>query len=287
MLLKLPDGRSLFYEIFGDPQGIPCFYFHGFPGSHLQAQIADTQGKINGVQVIAADRPGFGFSDYDPCRTIQSTVADIAELANHLRHDTFHMIGVSGGAPYALASSFYLPGRILSLGLVCPLGPLWKKEFKYTFPRLGRLGIYGIQNTPFLVKKIYRQIILQFDKDPEKYLSFMAKKLSKRDQEATQNPAVKKILRNSFCHSYRQNPEYALMDAKIYTQDWGFQLSDVHVPTFLWHGTADKVVPYQNSVLLHNAIQGSEFFTFPDEGHYSVAIEKLPEIMTKLKAIHR
>jgi pimeloyl-ACP methyl ester carboxylesterase len=287
MLLKLHDGRNLFYEIYGDPLGIPCFYFHGFPGSHLQAQIADAQGKKNGVKVIATDRPGLGFSDYDPRRTIKSTVEDIAELADHLRHDKFHVIGVSGGAPYALASSIYLHGRIKSLVLICPLGPLWKKEFKQAFPVFARLGIFGVQKVPFFMKKLYRQIILQFDKNPEKYLAMMAKKLSLRDQEATQNPTVKTILRNSFCHSYRQHPQYALIDVQIYARDWGFEISDITIPTFLWHGTADKVVPYKHSVLLHNAISNSEFFTFQDEGHYSVAIEKLPEIMSKLKAIQQ
>ena len=35
--ITLPDGRQLGYAEYGNPEGKPIFYFHGFPGSRLEA----------------------------------------------------------------------------------------------------------------------------------------------------------------------------------------------------------------------------------------------------------
>jgi pimeloyl-ACP methyl ester carboxylesterase len=68
--LRLRDGRLLGYARYGDPNGTPVFYFHGFPGSRLEARLADAVASRNGVRVIALDRPGSGLSDFKPARTI-------------------------------------------------------------------------------------------------------------------------------------------------------------------------------------------------------------------------
>ena len=39
--LRLPDGRSVSYRIYGARQGKPVLCFHGTPGSHLKFAIAN------------------------------------------------------------------------------------------------------------------------------------------------------------------------------------------------------------------------------------------------------
>ncbi|MFN8943568.1 MAG: alpha/beta fold hydrolase [Pseudobdellovibrionaceae bacterium] len=285
MIFKLASGRNIFYEVFGDPEGIPCFFFHGFPGSHAQAKIAEKQALEHKIKIIAADRPGLGNSDFDSGRTLLSTVQDIEELANHLRHEKFYIIGVSGGAPYALASTYYFKDRVYGLGLVCPLGPLNEKDFRNTFSTVVKSLFFLVHKYPRLMKMVYRKIIAKFDKNPDKFLLKMSQRLSPRDRAIMQNPAILAILRNSFRHSYKQDPGNVLNDMQIYNSDWGFSLSEISNPTTIWHGTSDTIVPYQHSVLINKAIPHSQFFTFKDEGHYSVAIEQLPLIMKELKAI--
>ena len=36
---KLKDGRYLAYAEYGDVKGIPVFYAHGGPGSHIEGQV--------------------------------------------------------------------------------------------------------------------------------------------------------------------------------------------------------------------------------------------------------
>ncbi|MDQ4079090.1 MAG: alpha/beta hydrolase, partial [Chloroflexota bacterium] len=68
--IQLKDGRLLGYAEYGDPAGQPIFFFHGWPGSRLEARPLTEPAAVHGARVIAADRPGFGLSDFKPGRTI-------------------------------------------------------------------------------------------------------------------------------------------------------------------------------------------------------------------------
>jgi len=39
--IKLADGRALGYAEFGNPSGVPVFFFHGFPASRLEGIVRD------------------------------------------------------------------------------------------------------------------------------------------------------------------------------------------------------------------------------------------------------
>ncbi len=62
--LPLGDGRRLGYAYYGRPDGEPVFYFHGHPGSRLEARFAAQAAAGTGLRVIALDRPGYGLSDF-------------------------------------------------------------------------------------------------------------------------------------------------------------------------------------------------------------------------------
>jgi pimeloyl-ACP methyl ester carboxylesterase len=63
--LYLRDGRRLGYAEYGDPQGLPVFFFHGTPGSRFECGHADIADDFRraGARLIAPDRPGIGLSD--------------------------------------------------------------------------------------------------------------------------------------------------------------------------------------------------------------------------------
>ena len=99
----LSDGRSLSFAEYGDRQGKPVFYFHGFPGSSLEAKLAEKISLDTRVRFIGVDRPGYGFSSFKPARTISDLADDVVELADGLDIGRFSILGVSGGGPYAAA----------------------------------------------------------------------------------------------------------------------------------------------------------------------------------------
>ena len=59
----LKDGRKLGYVEYGDPNGKPLFFFHGWPGSRFSGGETDKAAKKLGIRVISTDRPGIGLSD--------------------------------------------------------------------------------------------------------------------------------------------------------------------------------------------------------------------------------
>src|SRR5688572_28104051 len=120
--LTLSDGRKVGIAEFGAPAGRPVVYCHGFPASRLEARLAHEAAKEVGARLIALDRPGYGLSDFQPGRRIGDWPRDVVEAADALGVQRFAMLGVSGGAPYALACAALLPERITALGVVCGLG---------------------------------------------------------------------------------------------------------------------------------------------------------------------
>ncbi len=80
--LRLGDGRKLGYAQYGSPDGTPIFYFHGHPGSRLEARFARQAAAEAGHRVIALDRPGYGLSDFRPGRAITDWPDDVVEAAD-------------------------------------------------------------------------------------------------------------------------------------------------------------------------------------------------------------
>ena len=119
--IQLRNGRRLAYALYGKPDGTPVFHFHGHPGSRLEGKLADRAARRLGVRLIVADRPGMGFSDYQPQRRLLDWPDTLVELADVLGIERFAVQGTSGGGPYALACAFRIPERLTACGVIAGL----------------------------------------------------------------------------------------------------------------------------------------------------------------------
>lgn len=122
--LTLPNGRTLSYAQYGLLTGPAVFYVHGLPGSRLEGALFDAPAITPLARIIAVDRPGYGLSSPQPNRTILDHTKDIDYLAKHLNLDSYAVLGISGGGPYALACAAALPAdKLKAVCLICGLGP--------------------------------------------------------------------------------------------------------------------------------------------------------------------
>ena len=119
LTVRLPDGRLIAVEEYGDPAGPPVFYFHGWPASRLEAGLIPDLP----VRLLALDRPGYGRSAPQRGRTLADWPADVTAVADRLGLARFHVVGLSGGGPYAAACALALPDRVLGVAMVCPVPP--------------------------------------------------------------------------------------------------------------------------------------------------------------------
>src|SRR4029079_7237537 len=93
--IRLSDGRRLGYAEYGDPNGRPVLFFHGFGTSRVICPPDVELARSLGARLIAVDRPGIGLSEALPGRRLLDWPRDVAELANQLKLDRFAIIGWS------------------------------------------------------------------------------------------------------------------------------------------------------------------------------------------------
>nr|KJB62161.1 hypothetical protein B456_009G403700 [Gossypium raimondii] len=135
--IKLKDGRYLAYKEHGVPRDAAKYkivYVHGFDSCRHDAVVANTLlpeiVEALGVYIVSFDRPGYGESDPNPKRTVQSLPLDIEELADQLGLGSkFYVIGFSMGGQVIWSCLKYIPHRLAGAALLAPVVNYWWPGF--------------------------------------------------------------------------------------------------------------------------------------------------------------
>jgi pimeloyl-ACP methyl ester carboxylesterase len=75
-----------------------------------------------------------------------------------------------------------------------------------------------------------------------------------------------------------------LDDDLAFTQPWGFDLDAISVPTQLWHGTEDLMVPFAHGLWLADHVAGVDAHLLNGEGHLSVGVGAVDQMFADLAA---
>ncbi|MBK1832918.1 alpha/beta fold hydrolase [Roseibacillus ishigakijimensis] len=269
--LTLSSGRRLCYAEYGDPQGRPLMYFHGWPSSRLQAAALHELCVEKGVRLIAPDRPGVGKSELQPGRTLRDWPPLVIELADSLGWDKFSVMGVSGGGPYAVVAAAGLPGRVEQTAVVCGAPPLAKFPDRSAMMWPYRALLRIRPHAPFLIPGILRAShwISQFP--PEKApMSWVMRWTAQADREALQGAESFETVTRSFREGISAGTAGVQIDGDVYTDDWGLDFSQITVPIEFWHGEEDRNIPFAMVKEYASWIPGARTRYFPGEGHYSI-----------------
>jgi pimeloyl-ACP methyl ester carboxylesterase len=276
--LTLRDGRALGYAEYGDPEGTPGFYFHGHPGSRLEARLAHDAARNGGVRVIALDRPGYGRSDFQAGRGILDWPKDVAEVADALGIDTFAVLGASGGGPYALACGRALPERVTRVGVVSGVGPYGAPGVTAGMRWQNRVGFQLGARFPFLAGLIMRSMARQVRRDPNRVVDAVARAMSGADAETVRRPEVRRVLAEDIAEAFRHGHAGAALDVVLLGRPWGFELRDISTPVNLWQGESDVLVPPAMGRHMAAQLPDCRACYFPGEGHLLV-IDHMAEII--------
>lgn len=285
-VLRLRDGRLLGYAEYGDPQGRPLFYFHGYPNSRLGAQIAHEAAARGGVRIVALDRPGFGLSDFQPGRRIVDWPNDVVEAADALGVERFAVIGISGGGPYAAACAAKVPPRLTAVAIVSGLGPL---DVPASVAGMGRLQqrllpiARRIPGLHWLVRPglaVFGRLVRRF---PEQMLSLMSRTVPPADKAVLARRDVRAVMRADLAEAFRQGSRGAAWELSLFLRPWGFRLEEISIAVDLWQGGVDVNVPASMGRYQAQTIPTCRARFYPDEGHLLV-IDRLEEIQEALFA---
>lgn len=269
-VLRLPDGRDLGWAEYGVADGPVVFAMHGNPGSRKMFRIARPAALKLGLRIIAADRPGFGLSTPQPLRTLNDWVDDFSNLVRHIGADRFSIIGISGGGPYATASSAHFGDQVAALGLVSPMGPVADLA--------GAIDMSGVQRRLFLQFPTRRRLMhwststvnAFFQIAPGAYYDLFLRLLPEVDREILKVGHVKTQMIADVKESQRQGGDGSRTDLVIYSQPWGVDYSRIAAKSILWQGLDDTVVPVDAALQLGRMIPGCRVIELAGEGHFWV-----------------
>jgi len=148
--VELP-GVKLWFTDTG--QGVPLVLLHANTGTSAAWENQIENFSRAGYRVIAFDRRGWGKSLANSATGPQpgSIAGDLDALADHLKLDKFHLLGVAGGGFAALDYAAWRPERLRSLVVAASTGQLADQEIA---DFIARLEIPGLRKLP----AVYREV---------------------------------------------------------------------------------------------------------------------------------
>jgi len=282
-VIRLRDGRLLGYGEFGDPAGKPLFFFHGFPGSRLEAQLGRDAAARKGVRIVAPDRPGMGLSDFKPGRRIADWPDDVVELADALGIERFAVAGVSGGGPYAAVCALRIPDRLTGVGIISGVGPFDVPGAAAQMNRMNQL-LFGLaRRAPSLAAVPIWLEGLVVRRFPERAMQLMERALPECDRAILARPEVHSLMIADVTEAFRSGSRGAVWELGLYSRAWGFRLEDITVPVHLWQGDADTNVPVAMGRYQASVIPTCHATFYPGEGHFLV-VDRIEEMLDALFA---
>lgn len=284
--ITLPDGRILAYAEYGDPEGYPLIWCHGNPGSRREADLLEpTLLQRAHIRAIVPDRPGIGLSTWRSQRKLIEWPTDLAALTAALKIERFALLGLSGGAPYALACARAMPHRVTRAAIVSGIGPLavlddtaWnnsvRRERGLSYFVTARRSYWLVRAMTWLMQRGLRQ--------PDKLMAQVFEGLPPVDQEVLNEPRTRQSFLNLLHEALRQGGRGLAWDATLIARPWGFLLSEIKLPIDLWHGDADRNAPLAMGGYMAEQLPNSYLHILRGEGHFSVVLRHFPAILQKL-----
>ena len=262
--MKLQDGRRLAFAQHGDPGGRPVFFFHGSAGSRLEhpANLCAL-----GARIICTDRPGHGLSDFQPNRELLDWPEDVAQLADELRIERFHVLGWSAGGPHALACAHELPERVLAGAVAASPGPMNSPGAMKDLAPLARAFVLVARKVPVLGEQLRRRARSLVWGDPEKFGKQLWASIPDQSDRMLQSGNFDMMLAD-VREGYRQGWRGIARDDRVIMGEWGFDVADIGVRIDVWHGRRDSKMIVHASEYLHSRIPNNRSFALPEEGHF-------------------
>jgi pimeloyl-ACP methyl ester carboxylesterase len=277
--VALRDGRTLHVYDHGEPDAHVVVQHHGTPGSGLAYPPDVAKASERGLRAITYDRAGYGGSTPNPGRSVADVVPDIEDVLDALGVERYVSVGGSGGCPHSFACGALSDRCLASAAIAAPTpypaeGVDWLagmgadnvEEFTAALegsaalePILQREAEELLEATPDQIKEVWSSVLPPVD---------AAVLTGERAEHA----------KHGFDRALAQGFAGWRDDDLAFTKPWGFELAEIRVPTLLWQGAEDLMVPVAHARWLAERIPGVEAHISEEDGHLSIAVGRLGEI---------
>src|SRR3989454_2250762 len=283
--VQLESGAVVAFEEYGDPNGVPVIFCHGWPSSRTMARLADEPARDLGIRIISPDRPGISGSSLQPDRKLTDWPRVAERIADHLGFREFRMLAISGGAPYAYATAAAMPQRVRAIAIVGGAPPMAEPfDAKGLLPLYRRMLALHRTEPRLLRILFYLARPLLSLRPPVRLRPLLLKMLMLRpcDAESLQDAAAFEAIFESQRRAWRGSAEGVMADAQIYAQPWGFRIEEVRVPVRLWHGNEDRAFSVRLAGEIARQLPNCKARFVDCAGPYSLPIRHMCEILQDL-----
>ena len=287
-LVELKNGGQVALCEYGSANGPPVFFFHGWPSSRTMAQLTENAARELNVRIISPDRPGIRDSSFQPNRRLIDWPEVVEQLADQLRLDRFHVLAFSGGAPYAYAAAWKLRDRVRGAAIASGAPPIVDLSDHSGLLPLYRKMIWLYRNSPQTLRAFfYVTGALASIRPPARLRPLMLKVLRLRecDSQSLEDTVAFEACFESQRRAWLSSVKGLIQDAEIFGKPWEFRLEDIDVPVRLWHGTEDRAFSVEVAKYVASRIPTCELRFVEGEGHYSLPIRHMREILSDLIAV--
>jgi pimeloyl-ACP methyl ester carboxylesterase len=267
-LLGRPDGGVVAVELVGRTDATPVLRCHGLADSRLSARRLAPVAEELGLRVIAPDRPGTGRTDARRLDRVVDWVEDASEILDALGISTVDVLGVSGGGAFAAACAARIPTRCRRLILVSPLGPPeWRTQ---GMARGERRSLWIATRAPGFGGWFLARLAALGRRAPGPYFRLVTVEMPEADRRALRDQELREAFLAGYLEAFRQGSGGVAQDLRLLTRPWGFELSEISVPTVIHHGTADTTVPVAHAQRFAASIRQAHLQIHPGHGHFSI-----------------
>jgi proline iminopeptidase len=282
-MLATTDGNEIYWEISGNPNGIPAVTLHGGPGSGLTSGYRrrfDPERYL----IVGLDQRGCGRSRplvTDPgvdlsTNTTDALIDDLERLRLHLGIQRWLVSGLSWGSTLAIAYAEAHPQRTLALALLAVTNTS-TDEVEWITEGIGRVfprewdefaGASGRRHGQRVIDAYHERIT---DPDPGIRRAAALAWCRWEDVHPSLDPAYRPMSRY-------EDPVFREVFATLVIHYWkhsGFGGDELlaridriaDIPAVLVHGRLDVSGPLVTAWRLHRAWRASELVVVENEGH--------------------
>ena len=283
--IRLADARTLGYAVFGHgPRTV--LWLHGTPGGRRQVPPGARAFALReGVQVIGIERPGIGASTPHLYANIRAFADDVEQLLDALAIDHCAVVGLSGGGPYALACAHTL-ARVQAGAVLGGVAPARGAEAidgavstlaKFA-PLVERVHVPLGAALSLAIRSAHPLASPAFD-------LFMAAS-READREVFASPGMKQMFLDDMLRGSKTGLRSLVFDYLLFSRPWGFSLTEVETPIYLWHGDVDPFVPLEHGQHVTKLLPNATLTVQPGASHLgglAIAEDVLREVTVHLR----
>jgi pimeloyl-ACP methyl ester carboxylesterase len=278
--VQTPDGRTLHVHEAGAADGRVVIGHHGTPssGRHYAPHVEAAEAR--GLRLLDHDRPGYGGSSPRPGRTVAAVVEDVVTILDALGVERFVTWGGSGGGPHALACAALLPERCAAAASVSGVAPFDAEGLDW----LAGMGEDNVAE--FAAARESRDAVTAFcgehaaqllDATPSQLVDAMRSLLSDVDAAVVTERFGEHLVAGAR-HALGDGVEGWVEDDEAFLAPWGFDVGAITVPTLVWQGRHDLMVPPAHGEWLAAHVAGTEARLSEDDGHLTLVERRIPDV---------